>query len=49
LKKAKTFDVNQLGKQIISVYEQAIQDKKEDRYVTLKVEEAAEAISPSQA
>ena len=49
LKKAKTFDVNQLSKQIISVYEQAIQDKREERFVTLKVEEAAEAVSPSQA
>lgn len=48
LKKAKTFDVNLLGKQIISVYEQAIQAKKEDQYVTLKAEEASEAISPSQ-
>ena len=49
LKKAKTFDMNQLSKQIISVYEQAIQDKREERFVTLKVEEAAEAVSPSQA
>jgi len=39
LKKAKTFDVNELGKQMISVYEQAIQDKKEDQHVTLKAEE----------
>lgn len=39
LKKAKTFDVHALGKQLVSVYEQAIQDKKEDRYVTLKAEE----------
>jgi 1,2-diacylglycerol 3-alpha-glucosyltransferase len=49
LKKAKAFDVNQLGKQIINVYEQAIQDKREERFVTLKAEEAAEAVSPSQA
>jgi glycosyltransferase involved in cell wall biosynthesis len=41
LKKAKTFDVNQLGKQLIGVYEQAIQDKQEDQYVTLKAEETA--------
>ena len=41
LKKAKTFDVNQLGKQLIGVYEQAIQDKKENQYVTLKAEETA--------
>jgi len=36
LKKAKTFDMNRLGKQMIKVYEQAIQDKKDNRYVTLK-------------
>lgn len=48
LKKAKTFDVNLLGKQIINVYDQAIQAKKEDQYVTLKAEEVSEAISPSQ-
>lgn len=39
LKKAKTFDVNELGKQMISVYEQAIQDKKADQHVTLQAEE----------
>ena len=49
LKKAKAFDVNQLSKQTVNVYEEAIQAKKEDRYVTLKAEEAAQAISPSQA
>jgi hypothetical protein len=49
LKKAKTFDVNLLSKQMISVYEQAIQDKQADQYVTLKAEEPAEAISPAQA
>jgi 1,2-diacylglycerol 3-alpha-glucosyltransferase len=48
LKKAKSFDVNLLTKQIVSVYEQAIQDKKEERFVTLKTEETAEVISPSQ-
>ena len=48
LKKAKTFDVNQLSKQLINVYERAIQDKKEDLYVTLKTEETTEAASPSQ-
>ena len=48
LKKAKTFDVNLLSRQIVSVYEQAIQDKKEERFVTLKAEEAAEVVSPSQ-
>jgi 1,2-diacylglycerol 3-alpha-glucosyltransferase len=49
LKKAKTFDVNHLSKQLISVYEQAMQDKQADQFVTLKAEEAAEAVSPSQA
>jgi len=51
LKKAKTFDVNELGKQMVSVYEQAIHDKQENRYVTLKVEETTEqgAVSPTQA
>lgn len=49
LKKAKTFDVDLLSRQMISVYEQAIQDKKADQYVTLKAEEPAEAISPAQA
>ena len=47
LKKAKTFDVNELSKQLISVYERAIQDKKENLYVTLNTE-VTEAISPSQ-
>jgi 1,2-diacylglycerol 3-alpha-glucosyltransferase len=47
LKKAKTFDVDQLGKQTISVYEQAIQDKKEDLSVTLQTDETTsqEAVS----
>ncbi len=51
LKKAGTFDINQLGKQLVGVYEQAIQDKKENRYVTLRAEEDTkqEAISPTQA
>jgi glycosyltransferase involved in cell wall biosynthesis len=48
LKKAKTFDVNQLTKQLITVYEQAIQAKKENQSVTLNAEEAAGAVSPSQ-
>jgi 1,2-diacylglycerol 3-alpha-glucosyltransferase len=48
LKKANSFDVNLLSKQIITVYEQAIQDKKEEQFVTLKPEEAAEAVAPSQ-
>jgi glycosyltransferase involved in cell wall biosynthesis len=50
LKKARTFDIDQLGKQLISVYEQAIQDKTENQYVTLKVEATAsqEAASPAQ-
>jgi len=41
LKKARTFDVNELGKQLIGVYEQAIQDKKEDKFVTVRTEETA--------
>jgi 1,2-diacylglycerol 3-alpha-glucosyltransferase len=51
LKKAKTFEVNQLGKQLLGVYEQAIQDKKENQYVTLHTGETAvqEAVSPPQA
>ena len=41
LKRAKMFDVNQLSKQMLSVYEQAIQDKKDNQYVTLNIEETA--------
>lgn len=41
LKKARTFDINQLGKQLVGVYEQAIQDKQENQYVTLQMEETA--------
>jgi glycosyltransferase involved in cell wall biosynthesis len=50
LKKAKTFDINQLGQQMIAVYEQAIQDKKDGLYVTMRLEETAsqEATSPAQ-
>jgi glycosyltransferase involved in cell wall biosynthesis len=50
LKKARTFDVSGLGKQLVSVYEQAIQDKKENQYVMLKAEETAsrETASPVQ-
>jgi glycosyltransferase involved in cell wall biosynthesis len=40
LKKARTFEINELGKQMMSVYEEAIQDKKDNRYVQLKTEEA---------
>lgn len=40
LKKARTFDIHELSKQLIGVYEQAIQDKKENRYVRLKAEVA---------
>lgn len=39
LKKARTFDINQLAKQLIRVYEEAIEAKKADEYVTLKTEE----------
>lgn len=50
LKKAKSFDVTQLGKQMVNVYDQAIQDKRENHYVTLRAEENTEqAISPTQA
>jgi 1,2-diacylglycerol 3-alpha-glucosyltransferase len=51
LKKAKMFDVNELGKQMVSVYEQAIQDKTENLYVTLRTEETTDqkAVSASQA
>jgi glycosyltransferase involved in cell wall biosynthesis len=38
LKKARTFDINELGKQMTSVYEEAIADKKKNRYVRLKPE-----------
>ncbi len=48
LKKSKAFDVDLLSKQMISVYEQAIQDKKADQFVTLKAAEAAAAVSASQ-
>jgi len=42
LKKAKSFDINLLGKQMLTVYEQAMEDKKNEQFVTLNVEEAAE-------
>lgn len=50
LKKARTFDINELGKELVGVYEQAIQDKKENRYVTLNTEEATgpEAVASPQ-
>ena len=48
LKKARTFDVNQLSRQLINVYEQAIQAKNEDQYVTLKGEETATTSLASQ-
>ena len=41
LKKARTFDVNELGKQLVGVYEQAIDDKKANQFVRLETEEAA--------
>ena len=48
LKKAGTFDVNQLSTQLIGVYEQAIEDKKQNQFVTLNKEEtvASETVSP---
>ena len=50
LKKAKTFDVNELGRQLVGVYEQAVQDKKDNQYVPLSVEETApqETVVPAQ-
>jgi glycosyltransferase involved in cell wall biosynthesis len=50
LKKAKTFDVNELGNQLVNVYEQAIQDKKDNQYVTLSAGETAavDTVSPAQ-
>jgi 1,2-diacylglycerol 3-alpha-glucosyltransferase len=39
LKKAKTFDMENCAKQLIKVYEQAIQDKAADRYVTVEKDE----------
>ncbi len=50
LKRAKMFDVNQLSKQMINMYEQAIQDKKDNQYVTLKLDEAVpqETVAPVQ-
>ena len=49
LKKARTFDIAQLGHELIRVYEQAIQDKRENQYVTLNTEETTsqEAASPA--
>ena len=51
LKKARTFDVDQLGKQLLGVYEQAIDDKKANQFVTLGTEETAvqETVSTPQA
>jgi glycosyltransferase involved in cell wall biosynthesis len=51
LEKAGTFDVHRLGKQLVGVYEQAIQDKKDSRYVRLRAEEDSvqQAVSPSRA
>jgi glycosyltransferase involved in cell wall biosynthesis len=49
LRKAETFDINRLGKQLVNVYEQAIQDKRENRYVSLREEPSEQqAISPTQ-
>jgi 1,2-diacylglycerol 3-alpha-glucosyltransferase len=39
LKKAKTFDMENCSKHLVKVYEQAIQDKAADRYVTVETEE----------
>lgn len=50
LKKARTFDINQLSKQLIGVYEEAIEAKKANQFVPLEAEEtsAREAVSPVQ-
>ena len=37
LKKAKTFDVKHLAKKLTGVYEQAIQDKKDQQSVSIKI------------
>lgn len=39
LEKANTFNADELGKKLVDVYEQAIQDKKENQFVTLPAEE----------
>lgn len=39
LKKAKTFDMENCSKHLIKVYEQAIEDKAADRYVTVEKDE----------
>jgi glycosyltransferase involved in cell wall biosynthesis len=36
LKKARIFGITRLGKKLVRVYEQAIQDKRENQYVTLE-------------
>lgn len=35
LKKSRMFDMNHLAKQVVQVYEQAVEDKKENRFVSL--------------
>jgi glycosyltransferase involved in cell wall biosynthesis len=37
LEKAKVFDVQNLAKKLVDVYEQAIQDKKDEQYVSVEV------------
>jgi glycosyltransferase involved in cell wall biosynthesis len=37
LEKAKVFDVQNLSKKLVDVYEQAIQDKKDEQYVSIEV------------
>ena len=36
LKKAKAFDVDRLTKKLVNVYEQAIQDRKDEQYVSIE-------------
>lgn len=49
LKKAKTYDIEQLGRRLIDVYKQAIEAKKQNQHVTFQAEETAarETASPA--
>jgi glycosyltransferase involved in cell wall biosynthesis len=51
LKRSRQFDINQLTRQLVQVYEQAIQDKKEGRSVTLgeKAKDISSAYQPGTA
>jgi phosphatidylinositol alpha-mannosyltransferase len=41
LKTARAYEIEALSRQLLGVYEQAIEDKKQDRYVTLEPLETA--------